>query len=125
LSGVGPGQFADAYWADAKKEGKHVASLGTHNSYTQVGAEGGLPVFFCYAGVIILCIRSNYRLYRGAMDDPKLRDIMQMSFCLFLATIGLATNAIFHHMAYSMHVPVLGGLSICLQLIAKPYLQRG
>jgi hypothetical protein len=124
LSGVGPGQFADSYWRDSKKEGKHVASLGTHNSYTQLGAECGLPVFFCYAGVIILCIHSNYRLYKSTVDNPELRDIMQMSFCLFLGSIGLATNALFHHMAYSVYVPLFGGLSVCLQLMAKPYLQR-
>jgi hypothetical protein len=32
LFGIGPGQFSQSIWEDGKKEGRHEASLGTHNS---------------------------------------------------------------------------------------------
>ena len=46
--GVGPGEFAVAVYEDSKKENKHAPWLGTHNSYTQVSSECGIPALLLY-----------------------------------------------------------------------------
>jgi hypothetical protein len=124
LFGVGPGEFINKYWLDSKQQGLHVPSLGTHNSYTQIGSECGLPVFFCFIGVIFLSLRSNLRLYRQTLKQKDLRFISNLAFCMVVTTIGFAANAFFHHVAYSVYVPELVGLSICLNLAARPYLEN-
>ena len=121
--GVGPGQFSDFRYADMKQSGKHVASLGTHNSYTQIGAECGIPAFLCFAGVVLVSIRSNYRLYKQSERDPELQSVNQMAFCMTLVAIGYGVNAVFHHNAYSAFAPTLGGLSSILYLAATPIIQ--
>ncbi|HMD49427.1 MAG TPA: O-antigen ligase family protein, partial [Bryobacteraceae bacterium] len=64
LVGVGPGQFAVAASAELAEQGKPAPWLGTHNSYTEVASECGLPAFFLYTSVIVIAFFSNLRIYR-------------------------------------------------------------
>jgi len=124
LFGVGAGEFADVRWSDMKQMGTHVASLGTHNSYTEIGSECGFPALICFAGVLIVSIRSNYRIYKRAAPDPALHRMAQLSLCLLLGCLGFAVNAFFHHSSYSAYVSTLGGLSAALYLAADPVLKE-
>jgi O-antigen ligase len=124
LFGVGPGQFNDTRWADMKMKGTHVASLGTHNSYTEMGSESGIPALICFAGVVILSVRSNYRIYKRSLGPEGVESINQLSFCLLLSCLAFAVNAVFHHSAYGLLVPFLGGLSISVHLAAEPILKQ-
>jgi len=122
IFGIGPGQFEDAVWEDAKKEGKHVSSLGPHNSYVQISSECGLPGLFFFAAALVLSIRSNYRLYKQTRGDPRLEKIRDLAFCLFASIVVFGVNMIFHHVAYSSSTATLTGLSAALYLAAQPYL---
>ena len=82
LVGVGPGQFAVEVAGDAAKKGEWSAWVGTHNSYTQVSSECGIPAFICYCAMIVLCFRLSYRVFRAAGDNPEYRDIAGLSFTL-------------------------------------------
>jgi O-antigen ligase len=53
---VGPDQFAVAVAGDSAKQGVHSPSLGTHNSYTQVSSECGIPAFICWCAVLVLLL---------------------------------------------------------------------
>ena len=46
--GVGPGQFPMQNWEEFKRRGIHIYAQVTHNSYTQVSSETGIPglIFF-------------------------------------------------------------------------------
>lgn len=116
LFGVGPGQFSDAVWADYKKVGIHVASLSTHNGYTQISSECGLPAFFCFAGMIFLSIRNNFRLARRTSGLPQYELVSRIAFGLTTAGVAFAANLFFHHVGYTMYVASLTGLSIALEL---------
>jgi O-antigen ligase len=120
IFGIGPGQFSDYRWMTSRQVGEHVASLGTHNSYTEIGSECGVPALFCYAGVIFWSIRSNYRILKRTQSDPDRQLFARLSLCLLMSTLGFAVNAFFHHSGYSGYVPFLGGLSIVLFLAADP-----
>ncbi len=115
LLGVGPGQFGAAVAADAAREGKRALWLGTHNSYTEVASECGLPAFFLYSAVIFLVLRSNLRIYRRLVSDQE-RDAGALAFCLFAATLVYAIDTFFFHVAYSSYLPAIAGLSVALRL---------
>ena len=51
LFGVGPGQFPVRSWKRRKRKTTWFQWLGTHNSYTQVSSECGIPAFICYLAV--------------------------------------------------------------------------
>ena len=123
LFGVGPGEFMDAVWTDQHREGKHPPALGTHNTYLEVSSECGLPAFFCYVAVVLGCIGINYRIYRRTQGYRELADAGRMAFCLFAASAGFAVNIFFHHLAYSGYLPLLAGITVCLNAVTHPQRQ--
>ncbi len=120
LFGVGPDQFATAVSQDAARASQHTPWLGTHNTYTQVSSECGIPALIFYLAVIGLCLRSNLRLYRRTRDRPAWRELAGLSRCLLAGTLVFAVSAFFFHMAYSAYLPTLAGFSVALELAAAP-----
>ncbi|HYL77032.1 MAG TPA: O-antigen ligase family protein [Bryobacteraceae bacterium] len=120
LLGIGPDQFAAKVWGDATKQGKWGAWLGTHNSYTQVSSECGIPALICYVAIIFWSLRLNYRLYRRTSNDPSLSDVSALSMCLLAGTLVYAVGTFFFHMAYTNSLPVLSGMTVSLTLATKP-----
>jgi len=123
LFGVGAGQFAVKVAGDTEKKGEHPQWLGTHNSYTQVSSEAGLPAFVCYTLAIIACIRMNYVLFKRTAARPELREYNAIAFCMFLCSIAYAFSTFFFHIAYSSYFPIIGGISVATYLTAKPVLK--
>jgi O-antigen ligase len=122
LLGVGPDQFATAVSQDAAGAGQHVPWLGTHNTYTQVSSECGIPALIFYVAVIAACLRSNLRLYRRTRDIPAYRELAGLSRCILAGTLLFAVSAFFFHMAYSPYLPSLAGFTVALQFAARPIL---
>jgi O-antigen ligase len=115
LLGVGPGQFAVAASEDLLAEGKPAPWLGTHNSYTEVASECGIPAFLLYSAVIVLVLRSNLRIYRRAAGDEPL-DASALAFCLFASALAFAVDTLFFHIAYSTYLPAIAGMTVALRL---------
>ncbi|MBZ5725180.1 MAG: O-antigen ligase family protein [Acidobacteriia bacterium] len=119
IVGVGPGQFS-AY------EGGHNTVLGshglwheTHNSYTQVSSECGIPaLLFFVAGIgsTFLLLR---RTYRQARARPDCRDIAVATFCLMVALAGFCTAITFLTFGYFVYLPAMLGLSIAVTRAAR------
>ena len=118
LFGVGPGQFAVAASEDLKREGKPAPWLGTHNSYTEVASECGIPAFLLYGAVIFLTLRSNLRIYwcSAGRDDS---GVSALAFSLFMGGVAYAVDTFFFHLAYSSYLPMIAGMSIALRIAAN------
>jgi O-antigen ligase len=124
LVGVGPGQFAVAAFGDSVKEGTRAAWLGTHNSYTEVASECGIPAFLLYVSVIVIALVSNFRIYRRTAHLAEYSDLSALAFCLFCSTFVYAICTFFFHMAYSGYLPGIAGMSVTLRLGTHPSLWR-
>jgi hypothetical protein len=124
LLGVGPDQFAVAVSGDAAKKGQRSAWLGTHNSYTQVSSECGIPALICYCAVLVFCFRSKWGLYRLSRNNPALKDVTNLSFCLLASALVYAVSTFFFHIAYSGGLPMQASFSLALRLSAEPLLAR-
>jgi len=120
LLGVGPGQFAVAASEELQGEGKPAPWLGTHNSYTEIASECGIPAFLLYSAVIFLVLRSNLRIYRRASGRES-DGVSALAFCLLASALAYAVDTLFFHVAYSSYLPAIAGLSIALRLA----LERG
>jgi len=116
LFGVGPGQFAVAVNGEAEKVGKRAPWLGTHNSYTQISSECGIPAFLMYTGVVILCLWSNLRIFRRSARQPQLAQLNALAFCAFCGCVVYAVSTFFFHIAYSSYLPQLAGMTVALRL---------
>lgn len=124
LLGVGPNMFAVADSGERAKKGEWAAWLGTHNSYTQVSSECGIPAFFCYVAVIVLSTRITFRLYRRTRDqtDRQARQIAALAFTTFCGLVVYAVGTTFFHMAYTGGLPVLAGTAVCLERASRAIL---
>ena len=122
LFGVGPGQFAVAAAGDAAKNGTRPNWLGTHNSYTEIASECGLPAFFLYVAVIVVTLRSNFRIFRRTAHLAECQDLSALAFCFFSATLVYAICTFFFHIAYSSYLPSITGMSVALRLATSPRL---
>ena len=122
MFGVGPGQFPVAVAGEAMKKGQWASWVGTHNSYTQVSSECGMPAFVAYCAVILLCFRLNYRMFQATRHNSTYGEIAALSFTLLSGTCVYSIGTLFFHMAYTSNLPTLSGLTVALYLTARPAL---
>jgi len=119
LVGVGPGEFSVAASRDSMTEGTPATWLGTHNSYSEVASECGIPAFLLYSSVIAMTLAGNFRIFRRSDGD-----VSALAFCLFNATLAYAICTFFFHVAYSSYLPAIAGMSLALRLGTDPSLWR-
>lgn len=117
--GVGPGQFPVAVMDAAKAKGEWFQWLGTHNSYTQVSSECGIPAFILYVATIVACFSMNFGLWKFFRSRADGADIALLSAALLSGCLVFAVCAFFFHMAYGGVLPLLGGQTLALYFVAK------
>jgi O-antigen ligase len=118
IFGVGASQFSDTVFVDYKQQGIHMADVSTHNTYTQLSSENGIPALVLFIGMIWLTIRNNYRLYRR-IHSEKYEQVSRMAFAVMVSGVALAVNLMFHHVGYTMYIPSIVGLSVALEMAAR------
>jgi len=125
LFGVGPGMFQVAENDEAIANGQRQGQwLGTHNSYTQVSSELGIPAFCFFVAAIFMSLSSTYLLYRQTRGDPRTADIGSVSLGLHYAMILYAVTVLFEHIAYTVMLPVFAGLASSLIRTSAPEIER-
>jgi O-antigen ligase len=117
IFGVGPGVFDSAASLDAKSRGEDALWHETHNSYTQVSAEAGLPGFVFYLGTLIVCLRITRSLYTSKAEDRS-PDVASMSYCLWLSLVIFSVTTFFSSVAYHLYLPLLAGLTVAFNQAA-------
>jgi O-antigen ligase len=114
ILGVGPGEFSDYEASVAKREGTKAAWQVTHNAYTQVSSEAGIPALLLYLAAIVMTFRIFGRVYKAARYRPELRSMAMACFCCQLAMVGFCTATIFLSLAYTMYLPTMSGLALAM-----------
>ena len=122
IFGIGPGQFEEFVWGEAKRNGVNVPSLKSHDTYIQVSSEMGIPGIIIYVGFIIASMRVALRIFKLASKDPQHEELANIALCLFVMLTAYSIGAAFHHMAYSRHLPILAGLTIATWFQARQML---
>jgi O-antigen ligase len=117
LFGVGPGQFADHEGFGARAAGQQGNWHGTHNSYTQVSSEVGIPAALFFLAALF----STYRLLSGALKKLRARPpsrqnatMMAGVLCVLIGTVAFYTSAFFLTLAYFFYFPALTAIAIVL-----------
>jgi hypothetical protein len=125
LFGVGPGMFSVADNDDAIANGARKGQwLGTHNSYTQVSSELGIPAFIFYVSAVWFALKMPYTLYKNTRGDPRTEEISRLALGIHYGMIIFAVTILFEHIAYTQMLPVIGGLSAALVGTAEREVER-
>jgi len=118
LTGVGLGMFANAEDTAAKSQGMlHGSWHETHNMYTQVSSEAGLPALFCFIAAFVYGFKNVNFVCRAAKSsqDPVIQDAGTFAFWMRLALIGLASTGFFLSVAYAPEPMILLAMTVALQ----------
>jgi O-antigen ligase len=115
LVGVGPGEFMDAEAAEDMAMGKRGMWHYTHNAYTELSSETGIP------GMVIFLI-AFWRSYKGLTPYrsrfPSQR-VRRAALCIQIAVLVSAVGAFFLSIAYSGILYAIMGISAAFQLAAS------
>lgn len=122
IFGVGMDQFEVAEDENAKESLLHLPWHQTHNSFTQVSSETGIPGFLLYYGAFGYCIWISGRASRFAKAriHPEWRNISLLSFCLRASLMTYAVSCLFLGTAYQLVFPTLAGLTVAMASTIEP-----
>jgi O-antigen ligase len=119
LFGVGPGQFSDFEGGQSMKQGRRGMWHETHNTFTQISSECGIPALIFFVAAIVSAFRLALKTFRQARANPANRDIAAATFCLMLGIVGFMTAITFANFGYRFYEPALCGLCIVMYTAAQ------
>jgi O-antigen ligase len=113
LLGVGPGMFAVAEHGLSVAMGLERGLWhATHNMYTQVSSEVGIPAAVAFCTALVLAFRTFRRIQREARaTHPR---IESLAYWLSVAMVGFCAAGFFLSVAYEGHMPAILGLATAL-----------
>ena len=114
LLGIGPGVFTPFMATEIQKDGRRSNWRNTHNAYTQISSESGLPAFFLYMTALAASLKAAFSIYRATRKRPEMKLVADMSFCLLSSLIVFSVNGVFDNNAYLFYFPLLAGLAVAL-----------
>ncbi len=114
LFGVGIGEFSDAESGLAASENVAAHWQVTHNAYTQVSSECGIPALICFCGVVFGSLRLCLRLHGLSRPRAKLGEVGRMALAISVSVVCLVFAMLFDSIAYLNYVPTFAGLSVAL-----------
>ncbi len=117
LLGVGMGQFSNY-------EGGHAVAAGqvgnwheTHNAFTEVSSECGVPALIFFVLGIGYAYGSVSKVYKKAKLAGHV-EITNAAFCYLLAMTGYVVTIVFLSNAYRFYLPAMIGVAIALRAAA-------
>jgi probable O-glycosylation ligase (exosortase A-associated) len=94
-----------------------IRNLVTHNSYTQVSSELGLPALALYLMFILTPLRRLARIARETFDARRDTRVYYLAVGLFASLVGYMVASAFVAVAYWPSVYYLVGYAVCLHRI--------
>ena len=118
IVGVGLSQYAPQEDVAARKEGKRKGSwLGTHNTYTQISSETGIPGLAIFLAILIMAVRNISWILRTAGSLPGVygQTLVNAGQALQTVLVAYLVMFLFEHTAYLPLWPTLVGMIAALR----------
>ncbi len=116
LFGVGPGTFQEYQAGLAAESNQKGMWHETHNGYTQLSAECGIPAFLLYISAIYVAFTSLRRASR-----TKLPVIPETARTLAIMIAGFSGSLIFLAQGYRFTMLVVGAITVAINQMVKRY----
>jgi O-antigen ligase len=114
IFGVGPGIFVVGESQLAESQGQKASWHVSHNSYTQVSSEMGIPGLLLYLALLWCTFRNVFWFRSRSGIDPTGR-ASAVGLALLLSLIGLCVSLTLSSSAYLFYLPMLMGLSVAFR----------
>ena len=120
VMGVGPGVFQVAQVDLAMARGEtRGAWRVTHNTFTQISSEMGLPGLAIYLWFLYECFKSLNWIIRSRVPGKSWDELRAQATALRVTFFMVTAVAMFGSYAYDTNIPILGGMACALSLMAK------
>lgn len=126
LFGVGAGMFAVAENSVAVTEGRARGSWHeTHNMYTQVSSEDGIPAFIFFVASIVAAFRALNRVVGLGKNSTDLVvvEASRSAYWIRLALLAMSSSGFFLSIAYTNELQVLIALAMGLSFSVNSYIR--
>jgi O-antigen ligase len=120
LFGVGPGQFSNAE-GEQTANSKERLWYGTHNSFTQIASENGLPGVVFYLGGILASLLLLNKINRRLSGRPGAKETCSAVICIRIALISSCVTMFFLNFGYFYYLPFLGAMAIAMAESSKEF----
>jgi O-antigen ligase len=117
--GVGPGNFEVVQDELAQARGDRSLWHVTHNTYTQLSSEMGLPGLAIYIAFLYYLFKTLNSIIRTRTRSRSWEDLRSLALCLRTAFILFLPIAFFDSLAYNADVPILAGLTTAVGFMAQ------
>ena len=109
LLGVGPGEFMDYQAGVAGQHGQKGMWHVTHNGYTQLSSECGIPA-------LILCLAAIGMTYKSLRRDTKsgMPTVSTIANFLSVMMVGYCVCIIFLSQGYNFNLPIITGITTAI-----------
>ena len=124
LFGVGPDEFSNYEGESSLAEGRHGNWHATHNAYTEVSSECGIPALIFFVAGLASAIRLVMRTYRQAKREGY-GEIADACFCYLIAMTGYLGALTFLANAYSYTLPAMVGIAVAMSFAAQRHMRAG
>lgn len=109
LFGIGPGEFMDVQAGIAKDQGERGMWHETHNAYTQLSSECGIPALFFYLAALSMTYLILLRVIKAGLPVTS-----TLASILSVMLVGYSVCIIFLSHGYNFSMPALSGITIAL-----------
>lgn len=120
IFGVGPGNFpvAQSDLALARGETRGYWRV-THNTYTQVSSEMGIPGLVIYLAFLYQCFKTLTSVVKTEYPGKDWQDLRSLARSLRASLVILVTVAFFDAYGFDINIPIVAGLSYGLGYVAQ------
>jgi len=115
--GTGLGVYTDVAAREKELRGERALWQVTHNMYTQISAETGIPGFILYMTALILAIKETWRVRKLTKGDPGLYELRLIASGLLMSYAMFLFNGCFTSMATDFTFYSLMGFSIATSFV--------
>ena len=113
IFGVGPGQFSLYEGSTMTSQGLRGNWHETHNTYTQVSSENGIPALIFYLGAMITTFAMLRKIRQRAMAANN-QEIVTAVFCLMVGFVAYCASTGFINFAYKFYPLTISSLVMAM-----------
>lgn len=101
LFGLGLGNFSVVNGSETQGPDSW---MGTHNTFTQISSEAGLPALLLYVALLYAVLHNMKQVVRETNDDPQKIELNLMARASIVSLLSFILGAFFAHKAYDYYV---------------------
>jgi len=92
---------------------------GTHNTFTQVSSEAGIPAFIFFVAIFGVAIRRLNEIKRWAGKDLSRQEVGVFVRASLVSIFAFIFSGFFAHLAYDFYLFYLVGIGVALQAVQR------